>query len=749
MEDFDTLAQERRARLAAERLLELKQAELYEANRKLSKHALSLSGEIIEKRQEAEHLKVENSRTREDLDKANSAIVIAERRLWDSLETIQDGFAVFDPSDTMIAANSAYLRVFDDLEDVKPGISYSDIVRLAVEEGIIDIGDMSREAYIEAALTRWRAATREPQTVRLWNNQYVKLVDRRSRDGDMVSLGLNITGTIRYEERLKKARYKAESANRAKSAFLANMSHEIRTPMNGMVGMADLLAETSLDKEQRLFVETIKSSGTALLNLINDVLDYSKIEASKLVLNPEVFDLEKCIHDVIVLLQPNAAQKGLSLIIDYDMFLPTRFVGDPGRMRQVLTNLIGNAVKFTHEGHVIVRVVGVPEKGGLSQRVHVSVEDTGIGIPKGFENHIFGEFNQVEDDRNRKFEGTGLGLAITRELVQLMGGEIWVDSVEGEGSCFGFCMSMDVVGESADNRAPAWIKDIAVVESVEAHADILSKQLAALGIKATIFADAKSVLENPPAVQAYLISQHLEDLEIEEVIAALKAAEVKAGILVMAAGMGMKAPDIPDVHVVHRPLVRAELCRALAALEPVEISALPPLVLEGPQMPDTTKKAGLRRMRILAAEDNKTNQLVFGKMVKALDVELVFANNGQEAIDLYQSFDPDLVFMDISMPEVDGKEATRRIREIEAQTGRHVPVVAMTAHAMTGDEEEILSHGLDHYMTKPLRKAAIIDRILMEHPAECKPVAPMDDDAPSAVDTAVREAMAEATQIGG
>ena len=719
----DTVVQERRARLAAERLLELKQAELYDANRKLSKHALSLSGEIIEKREEAEFLKVENSRTRDDLDKANTAIVIAERRLWDSLETIQDGFAVFDPSDTMIAANSAYLRVFDDLEGVQPGITYTEIVRLAVEEGIIDVGDLSRDAYVEAAVTRWRAATREPQTVRLWNNQYIKMVDRRSRDGDMVSLGLNITGTIRYEERLKKARYRAESANRAKSAFLANMSHEIRTPMNGMVGMAELLAETHLDEEQLLFVETIKNSGAALLTLINDVLDYSKIEASKLSLHPEVFDLEHCIHDVLVLLQPNAAPKGLSLIIDYDMFMPTCFVGDPGRVRQVLTNLIGNAVKFTREGHVIVRVVGMPQNDGASQRVHISVEDTGIGIPAQFRDHIFGEFNQVEGERNRKFEGTGLGLAITRELITLMDGEIWVDSIEGEGSCFGFCLSMETAPEIEENSVPAWIKDVAVIEDVEANAQILTKQLSALGVTSTLYPTQQAALDAPVQADVYLISQKAVE-DIAAFIAALRHAGVETNHLLMVSSGTAKAAIDANIETIHRPLLRAELCRALSALPPIER----PNALDLPDdVAHVDHVSAPRLMRILAAEDNMTNQLVFGKMIKALDIDLVFANNGQEAIDLYQSFDPDLVFMDISMPEVDGKEATRRIRDIEANTGKHVPIVAMTAHAMPGDEEEILSHGLDHYMTKPLRKAAIIDRILMEHPMECKPVAPMDD----------------------
>lgn len=476
MELSERLAQERRARLAAERLLELKQAELYEANRKLSKHALNLSGEIIEKREEAEYLKHKHSQAKDALEKANTAMVIAERRLWDSIETIEDGFAVFNANDELVAANSAYVGVFEGLEAVQPGITYEEIVRLAAEEGIVDIGEMDRASFIDVAVARWRAQNPEPFTIRLWNNQFVKLVDRRSRDGDMVSLGLNITSTIRYEERLKKARVRAESANRAKSAFLANMSHEIRTPMNGMVGMADLLTDTDLSEEQLLYVATIKSSGEALLGLINDVLDYSKIEASKLTLHPEPFDLERCIQDVLVLLQPSAAQKGLSLVIDYDMFLPTQFIGDPGRVRQVLTNLVGNAVKFTKEGHVVVRVVGLPAEGGNKQRIHVSVEDTGIGIPKGLRDHIFGEFNQVEDERNRSFEGTGLGLAISRELVTLMGGEVWVDSVEGEGSVFGFRVEMDVAGDSPTNALPDWVESAVIIDHLEAQRDILNKQ---------------------------------------------------------------------------------------------------------------------------------------------------------------------------------------------------------------------------------------------------------------------------------
>ena len=232
--------------------------------------------------------------------------------------------------------------------------------------------------------------------------------------GDLVTLGLDITATVQYEEQLKQARASAESANRAKSAFLANMSHEIRTPMNGVVGMAEVLSQTDLDEDQELYVDTIRRSGEALLVIINDVLDYSKIEASKLELHPEPFDLKTSIEEVLRLLEPSARDKSLTLHLDYDHFLPGRLVGDPGRLRQVMTNLVGNAIKFTAEGSVTVRATGVPDPSLGRVAVHLSVEDTGIGIPKDQHARIFGDFNQVENERNRLFDGTGLGLSISQ-----------------------------------------------------------------------------------------------------------------------------------------------------------------------------------------------------------------------------------------------------------------------------------------------------------------------------------------------
>jgi hypothetical protein len=574
------LTEERRARLAAERLLELKQAELFAANRKLGLHAQRLSEEIVETRAEVETMRGENQRVKLDLSAANQRIAITERRLWHTIETIHDGFAFFNSDNEMIMANRAYLEVFDGLDCIRAGVNYVTILQALTDEGIVNTGELTPTAWRQMMTDRIQSTAPDPVVIQLWDGSHIRLIERRGPGGDLVSMGHDITAAVAHEQQLKEARASAESASRAKSAFLANMSHEIRTPMNGVVGMAEVLADTDLTEEQRLYIETIRNSGEALLVIINDVLDYSKIEAEKLALHPEPFDLEATMAEVLRLLEPSARDKGLALVFDYAEALPRRLVGDPGRLRQVLLNLLGNAVKFTARGEVRLKVSS-PGAGAEGVALEIAVEDTGIGIPAAQIDKVFGDFIQVENERNRQFDGTGLGLAITRRLITLMGGKISVTSEEGAGARFLVSLTLPAAPEETASAPP------------------------------------------PP----------------------------------------------PPGRDPGRPL------------------------------------------RILAAEDNRTNQLVLRKLLQGLEIELTLAQDGEEAVQLFQEVAPDLIFMDISMPRMDGKAATRAIRALEGDDHPRVPIVAMTAHAMAGDREQILAAGLDHYLTKPLTKAALLEQI--------------------------------------
>ncbi|MFK7746522.1 MAG: response regulator [Roseobacter sp.] len=738
------LAQERRSRLAAERLLELKQAELFAANRKLGQHARKLSVEIVETRAEVANVRDENQRVKSDLSEAHKQIERVEKRLWQSVNSINDGFAFFSPDLEMIMANPSYLAVFDGLEDVKPGVSYVTMLQFLTEEGIVNIGDTTPAAWRQGMIERVQSPTPEPAIIELWNGEFIKMVDRRGPDGDIISLGLNITETVRYEHKLKDALTHAEAATRTKSAFLANMSHEIRTPMNGVVGMADVLIDTPLSEEQRLYVDTIKNSGEALLVIINDVLDYSKIEAERLRLHPEPFDLEKSIYEVLMLLQSTARDKGIILAVDYDLLLTSQLVGDPGRIRQILTNLIGNAVKFTTEGSVVVRVKGAANATANKVDLQVSVEDTGIGIPADMIDHVFGEFNQVESERNRQFDGTGLGLAITKELISLMDGRIWLTSEEGVGSCFGFDITLETTGEviSPHPQLNPALRHVMVIDDTKVERELLQHKLEQLGLKVTACSTASAGFAHlDKTADLVLVNHTMNEMTGLEFAEQARKSGHKNKIILLSSNYGYAQKDERKEHVdtiAQRPFLRNDLFEWLKQAIPERMADTEPDEAVGgtPSFTDATApmeppapELSPRKMRILAAEDNKTNRLVFGKMVKALDVILEFACDGIEAVEAYSTFEPDLIFMDISMPRMDGKEATRTIRKLEKETGKHVTIVALTAHAMDGDDKEILNAGLDKYLTKPLRKNQIIGQIVDSCPDDADHPCPPDQAA--------------------
>lgn len=743
----EKLASERRLRLAAEHRLALKSRELFEANKKLSEHALALSNQIVEQREvvqtvrsEAEQLKDENQRTQAQLLQAEEIAQMAERRLWDSVETIADGLAVFDSQDRLVAANSAWHGIFDDSPAVEIGVPLVDILTFAAQEGIVDIGDANPSDWVSFMLDRWDQPQVPETMLRLWNGHYYRLAEHRSRDGDMVCVATDITALKQREEELSEARKTAETANRAKSAFLANMSHELRTPMNGVVGVAELMLEGALDDEQRLYAETICKSGEALLAIINDVLDFSKIEADKLTLHPAPFDLEHMLHEIIMLVQPTARDKSLNLHVDYDTFMPTHLVGDGNRIRQVITNLVGNAIKFTPAGHVLIRVVGILENDKC-WKVHVTVEDTGIGIEAEQQQRIFGSFAQVEDQQNRQFEGTGLGLSISRELIDLMGGKMWVESEKDKGSCFGFAISLPADEEPVE--APLLlergISRALIVGGGELDNRILGKQIGQMGLDVSLAesgSDALAQFSRGHDPHVVLIDLRLPDTDGEELAKVLLRQNPAVTIVLIGHDLHVArtVPDTPGIHaVLPRPVLRSELYETFETIPDPSTAQGRTTWADSADKASTAEdasgdqdggEAGPRPMRVLAAEDNKTNQLVFSKMLKSLQLDLKMVADGEEAVAFYESFEPDIVFMDISMPRMDGKEATRKIREIEAREGRKVPIIAMTAHALKGDATEILSCGLDHYLTKPLKKEGIIRQIVDACPAECMPPQP-------------------------
>ncbi|MFA6107582.1 MAG: response regulator [Candidatus Latescibacterota bacterium] len=530
----------------------------------------------------------------------------------------------------------------------------------------------------------------------------------------------------------EESRRQAEAASEAKSAFLAAMSHEIRTPMNAVIGMTSLLLDSPLSHQQRHFAETIRTSGESLLAIINDILDFSKIEAGLMELDQQPFDLRQCVEGAVDLLAGRAAEKELELACQVEAHTPASLVGDPSRLRQILVNLLGNAVKFTERGEVVVSVTSRPltaeeaeAAGGTPDadwhEVAFAVRDTGIGIPADRMDRLFRSFSQVDTSVSRRFGGTGLGLAISRSLTALMGGRIGVESQEGQGSTFTFTIH----ARGGPAARPVYLlaeqphleaQRILIVDDTPANREILVRQTRAWGMQPDEFASGQEALARLGAGAEFdlgILDLHMPGMD--GITLARKIRELRAAAdlpLVLASSVSHRQADLSEglfADVLTKPLKASQLYNSLTGVLARELAEAQPSTgshARGPSEFDADL-AGQIPLRLLLVEDNKTNQEIGCLLLERLGYRADLAANGLEALTAVARQPYDLVFMDVQMPEMDGLEATRRIRA-ELAAERQPRIVAMTANAMQEDRDECLSAGMDDYLSKPIRIGELV-----------------------------------------
>ncbi|MEM9494647.1 MAG: response regulator [Pseudomonadota bacterium] len=675
-----------------------------------------------------------NAKLEETVSKRTAQLNMYTDLMKEVFESMAEGLCVLD-KDLCIELTNEKARKMSGLphDAWRPGAPVNDILEIGIKHGMYDFQSM--EEYLEAS----RAITSRGQVFRARRRQkdgriILESTHARPRGGYVVTYS-DITDMQNREDTLRsmsseliEAKEAAESANRAKSEFLANMSHEIRTPMNGVIGMASLLLDTDLTPKQSEMAKVIVNSGDSLLKIINDILDFSRLEAGKLRLVREPFDLRAVIEDIAGLLALRVEEKGLELMVRFQPDFDGRFMGDPGRLRQIVTNLVGNAVKFTEHGHVLIEVSGV-RRGEIAQTV-IAVSDTGCGIPEKKLSSIFEKFEQVDGSAMRRFDGAGLGLSISKRMVEAMGGEISVSSEVGAGSRFEIYVPLGVDENAVKSTTvPDGIFDSVraiVVDDNPVNRTILEEQLASWGLSCDLYENAQSGLDametaaDAGAPYAIAIFDfQMPDMNGAELATYVRAdANIKDTPIILLTSAGRKgdpeglAGDLFSAYLVKPARASLLLDAIVTALHDRDATQMrkgssalkTDEVATAPSCPFTDDGSPLH---VLVAEDNAVNQMVIQAMLEKLGCSVVIAANGEQALERVDEAWPDIILMDISMPVMDGMQATQHIRERQAKNGRNTPIIGVTAHALREDRRRCLDAGMDDYLPKPVKQEAL------------------------------------------
>jgi two-component system, sensor histidine kinase and response regulator len=655
---------------------------------------------------------------------AEQALRSSEEKFRQLAENIREVFWIMPPeADQIPYVSPAFEQVWERTREslYKNPISWVESIHPDDRERAQAL--LIRQMRGEPVLREYRIRT--PGGVEKWiRDRAFPIRDDAGQVSRVVGIAEEITEQKRYEEALIHAREVADVANQAKSDFLANMSHEIRTPMNGIIGMTELTLDTELDSTQREYLNAVKYSADALMAVINDILDFSKIEAGKLGLDPVEFSLRECVGHAMKTLSVRAHEKNLELICSVPPGLEDVVVGDPVRLRQVVLNLAGNAIKFTTQGEVVLRVQ--PEAiGPDAMTLHFTITDTGMGIPAEKQNVIFEPFTQADTSTTRKHGGTGLGLAISARLIEMMGGRIWVESAAGLGSTFHFTarFGKGAAKSPAGVRPPPSILEnlrALIVDDNATNRQILHKNLeywrmipsAAAGAREALELLHQATSDGVPFGLA-IVDCHMPETDGFMLVEEIRKSPALAGLVTVMLtsggqrGDGARCKELGIAAYLIKPILQSELLEALLLALGSSSAAVQ---TDQPAVRQSLRREGTP-LRVLLAEDNAVNQRVAVRFLEKQGHTVVVASDGMKALEALAKQRFDVVLMDVQMPVMDGVEATAAIREKEKATGIHIPIIAMTAHAMTGDRERFLASGMDGYVSKPIHGPDLLEAI--------------------------------------